>query len=93
MRNCRPPDGLWYHSDRGSQYCRDEDLAVLEAHGVVRSMSRNALILCAPFPFLDGNHRLVLEYRDFYYNPQRRPATPSFLGQMDYEQRTPMRPQ
>lgn len=36
----RPPRGLIHHSDRGSQYCGARYLAVLEANGVIRSMSR-----------------------------------------------------
>ncbi len=40
LRTRRPPRGLIHHSDRGSQYCGAKYLAVLAAHGVVRSMSR-----------------------------------------------------
>lgn len=36
----RPARGLIHHSDRGSQYCGTDYLAVLKAHGVQRSMSR-----------------------------------------------------
>jgi len=38
----RPPRGLIHHSDRGSQYCSKDYLAVLHANGIVRSMSRKA---------------------------------------------------
>lgn len=40
LRSRRPPRGLIHHSDRGSQYCGARYLAVLDAHGVIRSMSR-----------------------------------------------------
>lgn len=36
----RPAPGLIHHSDRGSQSCGTKYLAVLKAHGIVRSMSR-----------------------------------------------------
>lgn len=36
----RPPAGLIHHSDRGVQYACDDYRALLEAHGVVASMSR-----------------------------------------------------
>jgi putative transposase len=38
----RPQRGLIHHSDRGSQYCSNDYLAVLHANGIVRSMSRKA---------------------------------------------------
>ena len=40
LQSRRPARGLIHHSDRGSQYCGARYLAVLEAHGVIRSMSR-----------------------------------------------------
>lgn len=36
----RPDPGLIHHSDRGSPYGSDDYIAVLDAHGIVRSMSR-----------------------------------------------------
>lgn len=36
----RPAPGLLFHSDRGSQYCSGEFRALLQAHGVVQSLSR-----------------------------------------------------
>jgi len=36
----QPARGLIHHSDRGSVYCGTDYLAVLQAHGVERSMSR-----------------------------------------------------
>lgn len=36
----KPSPGLIHHSDRGSQYCGRRYLALLQAHGVQRSMSR-----------------------------------------------------
>ena len=36
----RPQPGLLHHSDRGGPYAGSEYVALLEAHGVVRSMSR-----------------------------------------------------
>ena len=36
----RPEPGLIHHSDRGSPYGSDDYIAVLDAHGFVRSMSR-----------------------------------------------------
>jgi transposase InsO family protein len=42
LQTRRPEPGLIHHSDRGSQYCSTGYLAVLQAHGIVRSMSRKA---------------------------------------------------
>lgn len=36
----RPPVGMIHHSDRGVQYASDDYQAILDAHGVVCSMSR-----------------------------------------------------
>lgn len=36
----KPPPGLIHHSDRGSQYASHEYRRVLEAHGIICSMSR-----------------------------------------------------
>src|SRR5438094_96711 len=35
-----PPPGLLHHSDRGSQYASGDYQALLDAHGLVSSMSR-----------------------------------------------------
>jgi putative transposase len=40
LRHRQPRPGLVHHSDRGSQYASGDYQAVLEAHGVVCSMSR-----------------------------------------------------
>lgn len=40
IRHRRPPPGLVHHSDRGSQYVDEQYVALLNAHGIVRSMSR-----------------------------------------------------
>ena len=40
IRNRRPPSGLLHHSDRGSQYVDEQYVALLNAYGMVRSMSR-----------------------------------------------------
>jgi putative transposase len=40
IKSRRPPSGLIHHSDRGSPYGSDDYIAVLDAHGIVRSMSR-----------------------------------------------------
>ena len=36
----KPPSGLIWHTDRGSQYASDSHRAILKEHGVVQSMSR-----------------------------------------------------
>jgi transposase InsO family protein len=40
IRNRHPPSGLLHHSDRGSQYVDEQYVALLNAYGMVRSMSR-----------------------------------------------------
>lgn len=42
LRNRRPQKGLLHHSDRGSQYASDDYQALLDASGLVCSMSRKA---------------------------------------------------
>ncbi len=42
LQSRRPPRGLIYHSDRGSQYCSKDYRPVLHDNGIVRSMSRKA---------------------------------------------------
>lgn len=36
----KPARGLLWHTDRGSQYCSDSHLQILEEHGIKQSMSR-----------------------------------------------------
>jgi transposase InsO family protein len=40
IRHRRPPPGLIHHSDRGSQYLDEQYIALLNVHGIARSMSR-----------------------------------------------------
>ena len=40
LQRRRPPQGLLHHSDRGSQYASRDYQRVLDAHGIVGSMSR-----------------------------------------------------
>ena len=40
LQNRQPPQGLLYHSDRGSQYASHEYQHLLAAHGLLSSMSR-----------------------------------------------------
>ena len=39
----QPPDGLIMHTDRGSQYCSEQYQDLIEAHGIVCSMSHKGL--------------------------------------------------
>ena len=36
----KPPKGLIWHTDRGSQYCANSHRAILKDHGIIQSMSR-----------------------------------------------------
>lgn len=36
----KPPKGLIWHTDRGSQYCADSHLKIIKQHGITQSMSR-----------------------------------------------------
>ena len=36
----KPPKGLIWHTDRGSQYCSDSHLKLIKQHGIIQSMSR-----------------------------------------------------
>ena len=42
LLNRNPKAGLIHHSDRGSVYCASDYIAVLQAYGIERSMSRKA---------------------------------------------------
>jgi transposase InsO family protein len=42
IRNRRPPPGLIFHSDRGSQYASEDFQKLLFRHGMICSMSRRA---------------------------------------------------
>ena len=36
----KPPKGLIWHTDRGSQYCSDSHTKLTKQHGIIQSMSR-----------------------------------------------------
>ena len=36
----KPPKGLVWHTDRGSQYCSDSHSKIIKQHGIIQSMSR-----------------------------------------------------
>jgi putative transposase len=36
----KPPKGLIWHTDRGSQYCSDSHVKIAKQHGILQSMSR-----------------------------------------------------
>lgn len=36
----KPPKGLIWHTDRGSQYCSDSHSKLIKQHGIIQSMSR-----------------------------------------------------
>ena len=100
----RGPDlGLLHHSDRGCTYASADYQAVLEAHGLVCSMSRrgncydNAVMeaffsslkseLADRFESRDDARRELFEYIEVFYNQRRRHSTIGYLSPAAFERR------
>ncbi len=93
-RRC-PAIGLLHHSDQGSTYASEDDQAVLDARGIVCSMSRrgncwdNAVMesffstvkseLADQFASYGDAKMELFDYIEVFYNQQRRHST---LGQV-----------
>ena len=72
----RPPRGLVHHSDRGVQYASEPYRAVLERHGITRSMSRFASFKVehghqVRFRTREEARAAVFAYVEVFYNRQR----------------------
>ncbi len=101
-RRC-PESGLLHHSDRGSPYASQDYQAILEAHGIMCSMSRsgdcydNAVMeaffstvkieLGDRFDSSNDAKHALFEYLEVFYNQRRRHSTIGYLSPAVFEQR------
>ena len=92
---------LIHHSDRGSQYASAEFQQLLDAHGIVCSMSRkgncydNAVSesffgtlkteLDEPLPTRSIAHAKLFDYIEVLYNRQRLHSTLNYMSPAAYE--------
>ena len=105
----RGPDlGLLHHSDRGCTYASADYQAVLDAHGLVCSMSRrgncydNAVMevffsslkseLADRFESRDDARRELFEYIEVFYNQRRRHSTIGYLSPAAFERQARLGP-
>ena len=100
----RGPDiGLLHHSDQGSTYASEDYQSLLDAHGIVCSMSRrgncydNAVMesffstvkseLADRFDSCSDAKRELFEYIEVFYNQRRRHSTIGQISPAAYERR------
>jgi transposase InsO family protein len=105
----RGPDlGLLHHSDRGCTYASADYQAVLDAHGLVCSMSRrgncydNAVMeaffsslkseLADRFESRHDARRELFEYIEVFYNQRRRHSTIGYLSPAAFERQARLGP-
>jgi putative transposase len=105
----RGPDlGLLHHSDRGCTYASADYQAVLNAHGLVCSMSRrgncydNAVMeaffsslkseLADRFASREEAKRELFEYIEVFYNQRRRHSTIGYLSPAAFERQACLKP-
>jgi transposase InsO family protein len=102
-RRC-PPSGLLHHSDQGCTYASEDYQTVLEAHGIVCSMSRRGncydnAVMEAFFSSVKtetadrfashGEAKMELfDYIEVFYNQRRRHSTIGQSSPAEYERRT-----
>jgi len=106
----RGPDlGLLHHSDRGSTYASGDYQAVLDAHGLVCSMSRrgncydNAVMeaffsslkseLADRFESREDAKLELFDYIEVFYNQRRRHSTIGYLSPAAFERQARLRPE
>lgn len=101
QRRC-PPRGLLHHSDQGSTYTSENYQQMLDANGIVCSMSRrgncydNAVVesffgtfkteLAEDFESAGDVKRQAFDYIEIFYNQQRMHSTLGHLSPAEYEQ-------
>jgi len=97
----RPPEGLIFHSDKGSQYAAKDTEKLLEAHGITPSMSGtgncfdNAVSesffsgfkneLGDTFPSRKQGRTDAFVFIETYYNPYRRHSFNGNISPLDCE--------
>src|SRR5438105_945004 len=102
-RRC-PDAGLLHHSDQGCTYASEDYQAVLDAHGIICSMSRrgncydNAVMesffstvkteLSEHFDSIGEATTELFGYIEVFYNQRRRHSTIGYLSPAVFEQRT-----
>ena len=99
-RRC-PSAGLLHHSDQGSTYASEDYRDLLEAHGIVCSMSRrgncldNAAMeswnstvkfeLGETFESIHHGKEQLFDYIEVFYNQKRRHSTLDYVSPAQYE--------
>ncbi len=103
LKRRQPAAGLLHHSDQGSPYASEDYQRVLEAHGIVGSMSRrgncldNAAIeswfstvkseLGEHFESCGEAKMALFDYIEVFYNQRRRHSTLGQIGPAEFERR------
>lgn len=103
LKRRRPAPGLLHHSDQGSPYASEDYQRVLEAHGLVGSMSRrgncldNAAIeswfstlkheLGERFESCGEAKMALFDYIEVFYNQTRRHSTLGQISPAEFERR------
>lgn len=82
-----PPAGLVHHSDRGSQYAADQYRELLEARGIIRSMSRRGNCLDnAPMESVNGTIKVeCVNVEEFATRAEGAQAIIKYLGYYNTE--------
>ena len=102
-RRC-PAVGLLHHSDQGCMYASEDYQTVLDAHGLICSMSRRGncydnAVMESFFSTVKselgehfdshGDAKIELfDYIEVFYNQQRRHSTLGQISPAEYERRT-----
>ncbi len=103
LKRRQPAAGLLHHSDQGSPYASEDYQRVLEAHGIVGSMSRrgncldNAAIeswfstvkseLGEHFESCGEAKMALFDYIEVFYNQRRRHSTLGQISPAEFERR------
>jgi putative transposase len=103
LKRRAPDSGLLHHSDRGSQYASEDYQKVLEARGIICSMSRkgdcydNAAMeswfgtlkteLGETFETHAEGKRQLFDYIEVFYNQKRRHSSIGYVSPADFERR------
>ena len=104
LKRRQPAAGLLHHSDQGSPYASEDYQRVLEAHGIVGSMSRrgncldNAAIeswfssvkseLGEHFESCGEAKMALFDYIEVFYNQRRRHSTLGQISPAEFERRS-----